>query len=715
MPSSLYLPSNYRNGRDEGPITPTHAPGGLIRDHFIQRANAMKESRKQIMICQQMRRNLLTVGVPDEWTSDARLREVCEVVSPERQMLTLNMTNALGAREPVWTRKAYGGTDTDKRNAEESEVFLNGARKQMFNWEEAIGKGVEDGQYGFIAMPRPALIEKRPMYTMIDGKPNPRYDRDHKGHGPRDERYSGERSSRASIGAWKKDYKEQAAAHFPVVGRIVPALDCVPIFQRGWGRQTYHVRGLLVRSLMERDELTADGYSWKGMDSEHAMIPRGFQAGRSSGQDGQFYLYEMYQSHYTEYGECIPFVAYTVGGYETGNRRWSDDEDSAVINLKEEFGICRPTWSYFFGLHHADDDFDYRGMPLLWPVVRHIWNKEKLLSAYLAHTHDNAFQGLVGEIDPNIPDKAWMEGNQYKAFKKGKANEIVPFPGKIGTMPQATVGADARYMLEEFRLTIAQESDNAEQEGRDSGHAMVVGDQLLKTAKRQIPDGATACSEFAGEAVAELCCGLERGEWRASAGKGTEVYVFEDMERTLDSGEIRAVREAIRFRESWFGSNFSVTAKMPAEKNLAEVQQLQGLYEAGLAKFSEVRAALGDESPETSLVEIMAHRWLTTNPIGMLTVDIEVAHLRGMSDEAKRLEAVLAEQLNAAGFPNAALAPEFQGQPGAGGQALPPGVQLPDMGASVLGGAVAGQMGSAARQSDAAAQLAVAPGQGTAA
>lgn len=711
--ADLSVHSSSLTGSIAQPLSPTHAPGGLITELFQRRSKALSESRRRIVICREMRRNLLTVGVPEEWTDDINVRQVVEVVAPERQTIPLTMVNTLGAREPVWTRKAYGGTDRDRQDAEDSEVFLNGARKVVFPWEEVVGKLTEDGECGFVMLPRPATLEKRPGYVLMrDGErmPNPLYDRDASGRSPRESGYS-QRSSRASIAAWRKDYIAQSASNFPIVGRVVNATDCVPIFTRGWGRNPYRVRGLIVRSLMEPEELMAEGFTWKGMEDK-ALIPRGYVSGRSTGQMGQMYLYEAFLTDVDpKTGEETPWAAYCVGGQMTANKRWSDERDSATINLKEEYGITRPTWSYFYGLHHTDDDMDYRGIPILWPIVRYIWNKEALLTAYLAHTRDNAFTGNIASPDEHVDKAAYLEHDgTFRKFSKPKSNEIKMVPGPVSTWPQATVSADARYMLEEFRMTIGEERDNATQDGRDSGHAMVVGDQLLKTAKRQIPDGATSCSEFAGEITAELCCGLARGEWQAAGGKPVDIYIFEDVERTLDSGENRAMREAVQFKDRWFGSNYSITAKMPKERNLAETAQLQALFKDDLAKFSEVREAMGDEHPETSFVEIQAFKWLTKDPIGQLTVDVEVANLRGMAEEAKRLEAVLAQKLNEAGFPQAALAPEFQG---GGGQV--PGMQVPDMANNVYGGVVAGAMGTASRQADANAQLALQPGQGPAA
>lgn len=723
------MPSTYIGQEGAKPITPDHAPGDLIRELFRRRAQSWSNSRNQILACREMRRGLLACGIPVEWNADDDVRKACEVILPERLTYGMDLANTIGALEPIWTRKAAGTTDTDISDAEELEVFGNAMRLKLVDWDEIMGKASEDGQFGVVVLPAPAMIEARPdfMLRTKDGrKPNPKYDRDKDGKRPRDTGY-GERSSRKSIAAWRKEYDHAAASNLPISVRVIPATDCVPILQRSDGRGKYRTRGLIVRTLMEREELIADGFTWDKMDKT-GLIPRGFNAGNGVGQQGMVYLYEAYLTHVQEHGpddehpdpwfEEIPFVAYTVGGFETKNSKWGEN-DSAVINLKEEYGLCHLPVGYFFGMHTSDDDFDWRGVPIMWPVLRHILNKENLLQSYLVHTHNNAFTGNVVEMPDaafaaDAKEDAWLEigadgQKKLRTFRKPKSNETAINPGHVVPWAQARVGDDARFMLGEFTIGMKENAPDASKiEGGDpSGNALVVDDQLSKSAKRMLLECGQQVSEFIVETALEELCLLERGEWRMAPDreKGAPVYIYEDVERVIN-GQRRIVTDAVKFNERWVGNNYKMTAVYPKVGNLAERSLLADLADRGYAKWAEVREAMGDEHPETSRIEIAVDQAFK-EPMGKLVLQIEVARKRGAKEQAARLSQVLSGELTKAGFPADALAPEFQQGPGSP-------TDVPNMAENSLNGTISGQMGIASQQADDVAQVQAQPGVGLA-
>jgi len=460
------------------------------------------------------------------------------------------------------------------------------------------------------------------------------------------------------------------------------------------------------------------------------QIPRGYDASNAVGQDGQLYLYEAYLIHVDDNGKETPFIARSVGGYHT----WMDEPDedgdkSATINLTEEYGITRLMVHYAWGLHHADDDFDWRGVPILYPLISTILNIEGLTTAANAHAHDNAFTGSTATVDPNIREEAYLDGNgQFLEFTKPGSNEIKILPGEARPWAQASVGDTVWRLIAQYRATLQiNQPDESQTGGKtdSSGHAMVVSHELLESAKRQIKEGARETVEWIGECFLELACGLARGEWKALNGHGVNVPAYEDVERTSDTGDTAMVSQVIEFKESWVGTNYSVTADFPAVGNPTDRQQKMDGWKIGAVTFDEMRESFGDMHPETTRRKI-ARDALIQSPIGQMMYQIEVAKARQMRVQEQVLQAQLAGELNKMGFPTDALAPELagmpqqgpglpQGQPQGQIQALGPGMpggmtQIGNPAQQALAGEISGEMGQASRNADAGAQLAIAPG-----
>jgi hypothetical protein len=292
-------------------------------------------------------------------------------------------------------------------------------------------------------------------------------------------------------------------------------------------------------------------------------------------------------------------------------------------------------------------------------------------------------------------------------------------------------------MLAQERSILAMHTPDESQSGGKtdaSGHAMVVSHELLESAKRQIKEGCREAYEFIGECLTELECGLARGEWKVLGGMKVNVPVYEDVARTAGNGRTETVTEMIEFNESWVGNNYSLTADYPNVGNLAERQQIIEAWQKGACTFSEMRKiGFGDMAPETSRREI-ARDATIQSPLGQMIYQIEVLRERHMRAQRLVLEAQLAGQITKLGIPIDALAPELmsefqnalsagapggpmQGQPQGLPQGMPQGgqapggmMQLPNIAASALGGAVAGYTAGAGQ--DAAAASAVNPGGG---
>ena len=708
-------------------LSPDHAPAQQVTELFTSRAKSWENSRSRILDCREMRRNLKSVPVDADWLAgNEAMIEWVTTFLPERQSIGLNLQNTLGDEQPVISMRARGQSDRAFDDADEAEVFLEGLVRELVDWDEIIGKLAEDSELAVVVIPEPAALEKCPDYLLDLGddtkslrKPDPRYERDANGRAADHPDYQG-RSERASVKAWREDYKKTLAENLPVTVRLIPATDVAPILVRGQGHQRFECRGLIVRSLMEREELIAEGYRGEFMGTS-MTLPKGFDSSRQTGQANQFYLYEAFLYSVDEQtGERTPWIARCVGGMDTTHyNKWIGQEESAVVNLKKEYGLDTLHAGYFWGLHAADDDPDWRGIPLLWPVLNTILGIEGLKTAAKAHAHENAFSGYLAEPSDKVDGSMLVDGHgDLLTWRKPKSGQIAQTPGPVAPWQKATFGDDVKYLIEDAKQSLAAQTPDAQQYGEDnsdSGHAMVVGHELLISAKRQIREGARLLVQFIVESSVEILCGLARGEWEQTNGHGINATIAQDVERTITStGSTETVSEIIEFKDRWFGNNYRVTARYPAVGNLAERRQAFDDWQAGAGTWDEMRETRGDQHAETTRYLVARDQWLA-GPLGQLAISARVAEIRQQKDLAAKLQAQFDGEMAKIGLPTDALAPELQqGAPAAGGMPQgpqPPGspMALPDMAGSSLNGAIQGQMGTAAIQADSAAAMTVNP------
>lgn len=691
------------------PLRVDDAPPDRIQQLFLNRAHPLTPSRERILKCRDMRRNLIGVPVDKDWIGeDTALKSWVQTFLPVRQSTVLNLTNTLGDEIPVVSKHPIGQTDRAQDDADEAETFISGLVQQCVDWDEIMGTIVEDSELAIAVMPSPAGLTMAPDFMMTvegDGtkslrKRNPKYDRtDEKGE------YSGKRS----IAAWRKEYQEHLSTCLPINVMLVKATDCAPIFGIGTGKQRLECRGLIVRQLYSREDLLTEGYRGKLLEP-NALIPAGFNPDRTTGQQNMLYLYTAFVNEVDEKtGEKTPFIARCVGGEYTEMYNGDTGEnESTIINLKDEYGLTDLPIGYFWGLHYADDDPAWRGCPVMYPVINTILGKEGLLQASKAHAHENAFTGHITSPNPSLPEKLLLEAaGTEKRPKKPKANEIVQTTGVTVPWAQSQIGDDVKWLLAEHDQELVMSTPDPQQFGEDtsdSGHAMVVGHELLTSAKRQIKEGARLAVEFIIEQTIRQLCGLARGRWKMTSGKGVNACLAVDVARTIErTGAQTTVSEIIEFNERWFGTNYSITAKYPAVGNLAERRQTFDDWQAGAGTFREMRESRGDQSPETTRFEIARDKWFE-GPLGQAVLAVEVAKARKQMELAAKLQQQVDGQLTQIGLPTDALAPEFSG----GGAAGSPG-QLPDMAGNSLNGAIQGEMGTAARQADATAAMTVNP------
>lgn len=390
---------------------------------FGSQSEGKKHRSQRIVACRDLRRMTRTVALNPTWVQ--RHPEAASWVvhvMAERRTLERDLKARVGAVKPQFVRTAMGDLDTDIALAERAERYVNEWRRQFVPTETMSGKAIEDGEYALVLIPQASDLDGCPDFfehldqdaydalpdeakddyeeatasprkkryykkDAVGRVPDKTYDRDSQGRSR--DRYEADAKKDGESGVaslpYKRDAKKSEEAHDEAVAqwrrayladktaavpRVIPALDCVPLFTRGQGNERWRLAGLVERASFYPEELPSK-FGWRGM-GDRALIPQGFDSTRTTGNEGQWYLYTAYFTYVDEDEVERPIVAYSVGGQPTC---WADEppkedpadmqETVAVIDLYETYGLTGPLWWYGGGNRTDDDDPDYAWEPYL--------------------------------------------------------------------------------------------------------------------------------------------------------------------------------------------------------------------------------------------------------------------------------------------------------------------------------------------------------------
>jgi hypothetical protein len=681
-------------------------------------AGRLKNRSKRIVMCRQFRRGLLRVPIPKEWNADnPDIREWMSVCLPERQLLDLNLTNVLGERSPELSRVPLGTTNQAIEDADRLEVWSQSAYDAAADEDAVIGLLVQDGEFAAIVSPSRAGPEEPPEYTVeVEAKrglkvrkPDPIYDRDAKGKAPGTREYDGKRDEKRSREAYDEARLRWLAEHPLWNVELVSATDCAPLMVRGKGRERWECKGLIVRTLFDREELLYEGFSWKGMEDD-LLIPLDFDAERVQGNGGQLYLYRAYlmirdPKTRTE----RPIIVYSVGGAETWTEGDDGERKAAVIDCEKEYGLKDRFWGYFYGLHFEDDP-DFRGQPFIAPLLSVMMSHEATRAAIRAAMWDVSFTGHVEVPDPNLPPELVVEGFKQATTPKPPPGKTVKALGRVTPYQQATVGADAYRMMELDRRDLDVNSpDSATVGGGDaagrSGNALAIGEQLLRSGKRQIGRAVLHFAEFVSSRQLMIACAAMNG---AGGQPKVDVPVFVTEEEQLDDGTVQEKTSVLALDERWVGGQYRMKATFPEEGNLAEVEQMASLAERGFATDEDVDKARGIKNTTLSKIKRAIYQ-RRKSPQGQMELELRAAQYQGDQQRIKLLQLVAQQKATPGGGPMAAIDPSMPGTAAMGGMGMgmgmPPGGQTANGGMPGQGGpteaqqsragTIGGQMGTA--------------------
>lgn len=643
-----------------------------VREGFDSAAARLTGSRARIVLARRVADGLLRVE-SERTGYSADEPDPLMPRLPQRELLVQRSVNRMVGDRPYCHRTAQGGSHAAGKAADEAERWLNAATDLTYPYESSVGLAHE-GEWLTIVQPSPTFYRRTPDIIDLHTK----------------QRRRGARKP----AEYRKQRERFLAGRPPWICRLVSATDCAPVLVRGRGKYRWEVDKVYIRTLFDVDDLIDQGFIFDA-DKVGQLVPRGWESGNPYGQSGQVFLYELFATI-----DGDPCVAYSVAGLPTkkfGMKR--EDEQVTRINLAEEYGIHELPVGYFYGLNQDwRDDPDAIGRPYLYALCDLILAAEGTLGAINVATWENAFTGHVTELpDPSKVDLThFMEGGQLKRFVKPAYDEVVMMPGATVPFMQAQVGPDAWRVLESV-LGLLQSNAPAEELGGGgqlaSGHTGTVLDELDKAANRQIPEGCRRSIEFAAEQIATLCGALSRGEWRVLDGaEGVNVPLYVNEESEPEPGRVEVYTRPLEYKDSWFADVYDVEARFPQRGNLAETQQELAMWQAGAATLDDVLEKRGKTATTFEKVKIFLDRELQ-NPESPAARELRMYAMEysGREAQAKALRLQEQGELTAGGMPTAAMGGQTGGQPPSEPPA-PIGTKLPNIPASILGGAVAGEM-----------------------
>lgn len=613
-----------------------------------------------------------TVATKDDlaFGSDGRAADPWAITLPQR-LLAVTMTNSLSSQYGVPELTRFGRPVASDKS-DQIETVLKATLAELLSAEDLFGKATQDGEWGVAVVPAATRWDHVPVYS----EEGYSLDADDRSRG--DDGYT-ERDAARSRRAYDRDYEDHCARSEYVAVDLIDPTDCAPILTRGTRGRRFAARGLVVRRLFEREELLDQGYDCPALASEKsALIPRGERA-TMRGRGGKLYLYTAYVSLWDEDDEClVPCIAYSVAGEDT--TRYAPrtrTQEAALINLKEEWGICTPMWGYYHGMRTADPDPDRVGLPFLDAYADLVLALERMLAASVHHAERSSFKGSWVEPAENVPPEAYTETveNQLrlKSFDEPKSGELMTAPGRVTPAAPPPLGSAATQMLQAMLGQLETTApDPASPAGSGaSGHAMSLASGLIEAAHADIPRGVLECYQDVSQWVLECIAAVMRTK--------QVPYVIDANEELPPDvpGDRRSVSQRYVLSEKDIGASYKITAQWRQRPDPVNITLAMDRAMKGFASIVDVLEAAGETNTTYKIAEILYYKAvMTPGSPENLELSAYVARKRGEVAKAEQLELQAKQLLAPQGTPTDAIAPEAQqmAAQAAGGGGAPSGV-----------------------------------------
>jgi len=585
---------------------------------------------------------------------------------PQR-MMGVTLTNSFASQygTPELTRYGRPGP-SDK--SDEIETILKATLERLIDVTDLFGKAIQDGEWGVAVLPAEVDWASMPEYSE-DG-----YSLDSMDRSPGQPGFAGRDGARSRRGYDKAREDWLAQQQYVTIDLLDPT-DCAPILVRGTRGHRFEARGLVVRRLYSREDLLATGYRCEALSTEKAaLIPRGDRPSRL-GKGGKLWLYTCYLQLWAEDDQrLVPVIVYSVAGQTTWRYDGSTGEaEPAVIDLEDQYGLGRPLWGYYWGIHTADPDPDRVGVPFMDAYADLVLALERMIAAGVFHAERSSYRGSWVEPSEQVPPEAYTETieNQLrlKRFDPPLSGELVTAPGRVTPDAPPPLGAAATQMLAAIEQELNQTApDPSQPAGRGaSGHAVSLASGLLEAAHGDIPRGVLACYQDLACWVLECLCAVMRTY--------SVPYIIDaNAELPPETvGARRFVSQRYTLTEQELGGSYHISATWRQRPDPVNLTITMDRASRGYASVADVLEAAGETNAVWKIAEIIYYRAvMTPGTPENLELSAYVARRRGETEKAQQTELQQKQMLGPQGTPTAAIAPEARQMAGQAAGPQPP-------------------------------------------
>lgn len=468
-----------------------------IQGLWEEQRSTFARSRRNIQLVRRWLANEVPPEVPEDFQAQVDLR----LHLPIAITTSAHTIQLLSRKTPSLRRIPLGKGIAPQRKSTRIEQWATALPKQLEAqggplWRPWVEGLFSHGEAGLVCTPDMAHWEHFPETG------DPQHQRDTKGRDPEDD-YFAEPGKRRTF---KLDDKQTAAAYhdytadwksrrLPLVARVVPADQCVPLFG-----PNFRLDGLLIQSEYSEYSLKRKGYSWIGGD--RMLSPGQASDAPHNGFTRTRSLLELHTPGKVCYwvGSKPEPVLDSKGKTEGYTVKEVYDTQKggqpAEIDLEAEYGMERLHAYYGYGAHWAiESDPDRRALPFLYAFTSALHFLNSVVNAKGVQMWNRAFGQDYIEIDPAIMENApsLIAGEDGAPRKIPRQPNIAQYVGgRVVRGYDTTNASDVNEMITMLLGTIKDEAPSAAVfggEGASSGHDRTLIRAFLEMAYHDVLDG----------------------------------------------------------------------------------------------------------------------------------------------------------------------------------------------------------------------------------
>lgn len=677
--------------RDESRLT-----GKTIASFWTEQEQLYRHSYEKIEAARSLLAGETKAPLPSEiHTSNP---EAFRVSLPQKYTTPIKLQNKLSEAIPEVKRSPVSPGPRALDVATKIEQNANAYMTRLYPYAATIDLLLNEGECAVICAPTMAAWQKTPqLYEDGTRRVKKRYRRDAEGRAPDDERYVNGAEKfrpnlRESTKAFASEEMHYLAQHPPFEFRVLSRLNMMPVNPRFVGNRV-QVDGLVIKTNYTVSELIKRRYRW----GASGMLQAGERnAGRLT---DELSLYEYWGTYYDESDDSDHvYVSYCVDGHDTWRLSKDGEQEPAVLDLTELYGLTTLPIAYSYGWHFPGVvDPDKRGIPFVDPFARTWLNMETIGTAESYRYWSTAFLTMVYKPDPQLIEWAQVEFGELPTLDMHPL-KIPPILGDLVPVRPASGGSDATQLMALLAQSIRDEAPPPGAFGGGAvsapGYARNVLEKDVLGTVAQITRGALNLFQESASNALEIATLI---------GRKYRPVVIEHEGGTIvtQTGTQSAMRATLELDPDLCGDDYTLKAIIAPNfgENLAVNQLAAEWRDRGILPTRKVLEMVGDPAPEQTLAEVDAEA-IGKLPQFQMRAIARALKLVGDEELADEIMAELEPGPDGkpvpAGFDAGVTVPGMEMPPGQppmapqGGNMT--GMAMPNIAASSLGGRISGEM-----------------------